>query len=243
MDDPRVFAQGSGFTWNNRPRDQALGLAERIRKVDIDDSSDSDGDGDSGDGDSEEDEGEEEEVHWTAMLLEDWSPSTLPLPPIPIIPQELKPPQPPQPPQPPPLVDTAEHEETTTTTLGGDGGGGGGGDGDGDGDGGRGLPLTHLGMRDVNQDVCVTYNGVQLSKHLILAGALPPLKNLFQISDISREKDATITTVVPHPFINGDRVRITRVAGMAEVNGHEFTVTADVINACTFRLAGVDSSR
>ena len=92
-------------------------------------------------------------------------------------------------------------------------------------------------------DVCVTYNGVHLSKHLILAGALPPLKNLFQISDISREKDAAITTVVSHPFSNGERIRITGVAGMAEVNGKEFTVIADTINASTFRLAGVDSSR
>lgn len=63
-----------------------------------------------------------------------------------------------------------------------------------------------------------------------------------QISDIAREKDATVTTVAAHPFCHGNRVRITGVEGMAELNGREFTIIAHATDARKFRLAGVDSS-
>ena len=63
-----------------------------------------------------------------------------------------------------------------------------------------------------------------------------------QIFAIALEKDATVTTVEAHPFCKGNRVRITGVVGMVELNGREFTVNVSTTDVRKFRLVGVNSA-
>lgn len=59
------------------------------------------------------------------------------------------------------------------------------------------------------------------------------------ITNITKGEDAIpIITSAAHGFSNNDRVIITSVSGMAELNNREFTVTAATTN--TFKLSGID---
>ena len=52
--------------------------------------------------------------------------------------------------------------------------------------------------------------------------------------------DPAVVTATAHGLATGDRVRITGVAGMTELNGNTYTI--EVVNANSFNLVGVDSS-
>ena len=59
------------------------------------------------------------------------------------------------------------------------------------------------------------------------------------ITGITQANPAVVTSS-SHGFTNGDRVLITSVAGMAQVNNREFTVANSTTN--TFELSGIDST-
>lgn len=63
--------------------------------------------------------------------------------------------------------------------------------------------------------------------------------NVKTITAITNANPAVVTTSVAHGFVTGDKVKITSVSGMTQVNNLYFTVT--VINTTQFSL-GVDSS-
>lgn len=60
------------------------------------------------------------------------------------------------------------------------------------------------------------------------------------ITNITQANPAVVTTSAAHSYNNGDRVYITVVVGMTEVNGAYYTVANKT--ATTFELAGVDST-
>lgn len=67
----------------------------------------------------------------------------------------------------------------------------------------------------------------------------PLLLTAKNITGITKANPAVVTSN-SHGFSNGDRVLISGVAGMVEVNNREFTVANQTAN--TFELSGVDSS-
>lgn len=62
------------------------------------------------------------------------------------------------------------------------------------------------------------------------------------ITGISRANPAVVTYDGADAYANGDRIIITGVVGMVEVNNREFTVANVNAGANTFELSGVDSS-
>jgi hypothetical protein len=62
------------------------------------------------------------------------------------------------------------------------------------------------------------------------------------ISGITQANPAVVTYVGADTFSNGDRVWISGVVGMTQVNNREFTVAGVNVGANTFQLSGVDSS-
>jgi MSHA biogenesis protein MshQ len=59
------------------------------------------------------------------------------------------------------------------------------------------------------------------------------------ISAITKANPGQVTTTVAHNFVNGDRVYITGVGGMTQING--LTVSVTVVNATNFTI-GLDTS-
>lgn len=62
------------------------------------------------------------------------------------------------------------------------------------------------------------------------------------ITGITKANPAVVTYAGADTYANGDRVKITSVAGMVEVNNREFTVANVNTGANTFELSGVDST-
>jgi Ubiquitin-activating enzyme E1 FCCH domain len=62
------------------------------------------------------------------------------------------------------------------------------------------------------------------------------------ITSITQANPAVVTYSGADTFANGDRVIVTGVAGMTQVNNREFTVAGVNTGANTFQLSGVDSS-
>lgn len=62
------------------------------------------------------------------------------------------------------------------------------------------------------------------------------------ITGITKANPAVLTYSGTDNFANGDRVLITGVSGMGQVNNREFTVASVNTGANTFQLSGVDSS-
>jgi hypothetical protein len=54
------------------------------------------------------------------------------------------------------------------------------------------------------------------------------------------QADPVVVTITGHPYSNGDKVEISGVVGMTELNNNEYTVANKTAN--TFELAGVDGS-
>ena len=67
-----------------------------------------------------------------------------------------------------------------------------------------------------------------------------PAPTAATITNVTKADPAVVTTSAAHGFSNGDKVTITGVVGMTELNDLEFTVTT--LTATTFQLDGVDSS-
>ncbi|MEK9918072.1 MAG: phage tail tube protein [Pelagibacteraceae bacterium] len=59
------------------------------------------------------------------------------------------------------------------------------------------------------------------------------------ITAITKANPAVVT-ITSHPFTNGDRIFVSGVVGMTQVNNREFTVAGATTN--TFQLSGIDSS-
>jgi Ubiquitin-activating enzyme E1 FCCH domain len=59
------------------------------------------------------------------------------------------------------------------------------------------------------------------------------------ITAITKANPGQVTTAAAHNYVNGDRVTLTRVSGMSEING--LTVTVSVVDATRFTI-GVDTS-
>ena len=67
-------------------------------------------------------------------------------------------------------------------------------------------------------------------------------KTAQNITNISKANPAVVTYSGSDTYANGDRVIISGVAGMIEVNNREFTVANINVGANTFELSGVNSS-
>lgn len=64
----------------------------------------------------------------------------------------------------------------------------------------------------------------------------------FSIVDISNANPAEVTTAVPHPYVNGDLVRISGVGGMTEINDPALQPYRVIVTgATTFQLANINS--
>uniref|UniRef100_A0A6M3X8J7 Putative tail tubular protein n=1 Tax=viral metagenome TaxID=1070528 RepID=A0A6M3X8J7_9ZZZZ len=81
----------------------------------------------------------------------------------------------------------------------------------------------------------VAYNGAGV----ILDGSYIKQYEDGNITGASKANPCVITCVA-HPFINGQRVKITGVAGMTQLNGNIYTVANETDD--TFQLSGTDSS-
>jgi len=66
------------------------------------------------------------------------------------------------------------------------------------------------------------------------------LKPSILISGVTQANPAVITTAFVHTFVTGEKVTVTGVVGMTELNGNTYTIT--VLTTTTFELDGVDST-
>lgn len=73
----------------------------------------------------------------------------------------------------------------------------------------------------------------------IVAAAPVALPSSNVITGITKANPAVVTATA-HPFVNGDKVSISGVVGMVEVNGNVYTVANKATN--TFELSGINST-
>jgi len=66
------------------------------------------------------------------------------------------------------------------------------------------------------------------------------LKPAATITGVTQANPAVVTTSAAHTFVNGEKVTITGVVGMTELNGNTYTIAN--VTATTFELQGVDST-